>query len=154
MDKCPCCERRFEQITDFPMVKIISMQILNGEQAAEFSAVEHQYWSMDKIRELAKEFNSLLGSSDAVKKFSKTLEDAVGKETRVKDLLPAWVFSVDNIPGAEKYRIAVCEANAYKVDIEKTNPKKEFRITELILFKYDKQLLKIGSIQYEGLLNH
>ena len=144
MDKCPCCERGFEQITDFPIVKVISMQILNGEQAAEFSAVEHQYWSMDKIRELAKEFNSLLGSSDAVKKFSKTLEDAVGKETRVKDLLPAWVFSADAIPGAESYKIAVEEASPYK----------ESRITELILFKYDKQLLKIGSIQYEGLLNH
>ena len=54
MDKCPCCERGFEQITDFPIVKVVSAQILNGYQAAGFSAVEHQYWGLDIIRELAK----------------------------------------------------------------------------------------------------
>ena len=150
MKNCPACENQFKEITDFPIVQVESAFIFDDKQIT--SAIVDKYkdtMNMGQMTRRTKEISNLLKSNDALTKFSKDLEAAIGKELRVDDLLPVWVYSADRIPGAEEYSIIVFE--------ERDSPSK-YRSTTIRLFKgpnpgISREILKIGKIEYRGRIN-
>lgn len=171
MDECPTCYRPFEDIRDYPKVFVHGVEIIKPEDIPD--TIQNRTWTGDYNH--APNIKEVFENDPWVKQYLSSLDDFVGKEISPADLLPKWDPDISHgvyhlIPGTsgwymEDGEVKVITDKAPDRDKElylcvtsraKPETKDGHKIAKIVFSDSVDDgwihLLRIGSIEYDGLL--